>query len=262
MRLDGGGMFGVVPKAIWKRLIPPDDANRIELQTNCLLLQQGDQRVLVETGCGDKWTQKQRDIFAVESRTVVEALAEKGIQPGDIDDVVLTHLHFDHAGGLTRLDQDGHATATFPNAHIHVQMQEWEDAKAGRSTMTGTYLHSNLDPVADQIVTHEGDSTIMSGIRVMPVPGHTWGQQAVLVETVDGTLCFPGDLLPTRHHIGASYSMGYDMLPWENMRTKQGLLSFAADNSWLLVLDHEPGHPVFTVRHQGEWFELLESDAG
>ena len=265
-KLDGGAMFGVVPKPLWERRIPPDKQNRIPLALRCLVLETPDELVLVDTGIGNKESEKFHDLYGIENAgnptRLEDGIEEAGFIPQDISIVVCTHLHFDHAGGLTRLDQDGHATATFPNAHIHVQMQEWEDAKAGRSTMTGTYLHSNLDPVADQIVTHEGDSTIMSGIRVMPVPGHTWGQQAVLVETVDGTLCFPGDLLPTRHHIGASYSMGYDMLPWENMRTKQGLLSFAADNSWLLVLDHEPGHPVFTVRHQGEWFELLESDAG
>jgi len=262
MRLDGGGMFGVVPKAIWQRLAPPDDANRIELQTNCLLLRCGGRTVLVETGCGDKWTDKQRAIFAIERRTVVDALGECGVDPSEVDDVIVTHLHFDHAGALTTSVNESDPTPTFANASVHVQEQEWSDALAGRSTMTGTYLRSHLDPIADRVVLHEGDGRILPGIHVLPVPGHTWGQQAVLIDTEAGAVCFPGDLLPTCHHVGAPYSMGYDMLPWQNMRTKRSLLARAAAEAWTLVLDHEPGHPVFKVRSSGDWFELVPQPAG
>ncbi len=255
LRLDGGGMFGVVPRAVWSRLTEPDAQNRIALQTNCLLLRSADRVVLVETGCGDKWPDKVRDRFAIERRTVVDALAEHGVDPSDVADVIVTHLHFDHAGGLTRMAGD-RAVPVFESARVHVQGREWEDANANRSTMTGTYLRSHLDPIATSVSLLEGDGVIVPGIESIMMPGHTWGQQAVLVQTHEGLVCFPGDVMPTRHHIGAPYSMGYDMLPYQNMHSKRALLERAATESWTLVLDHEPGHPVFRVVEDGDWYRL------
>jgi glyoxylase-like metal-dependent hydrolase (beta-lactamase superfamily II) len=256
LRLDGGGMFGVVPRAIWSRMTPPDDANRIGLQTNCLLLESEGCRVLVETGCGDKWTEKSRRMFAIEERTVVDALREQGVAPSDISDVVVTHLHFDHAGGLTSQSEDGTPVPVFKSASVHVQGREWEDALANRSTMTGTYLRSHLDPIAKNVSLLDGAAEILPGIRSLPMPGHTWGQQAIVVETGDGAVCFPGDVMPTRHHVGAPYSMGYDMLPYENMLTKRSLLEQAAESCWTLVLDHDPDHAVYRVRAEQDWFTL------
>ena len=255
LRLDGASLFGVVPRVMWSRLSPPDESNRIGLQTNCLFLKSGDQAVLIETGCGDKWSEKMRSIFAIEERTVVDALAEHGISPGDIGDVVVTHLHFDHAGGLTRQDGD-EAVPVFGSASVHVQGREWEDAIANRSTMTGTYLRTHLDPIADRVILLDGECNILPGIRSWPMPGHTWGQQAILIDTDDGVVCFPGDVCPTRHHVGAPCSMGYDMLPYENMLSKRRLLDRAASESWTLVLDHEPGDATFRVHVEGNWFVL------
>ena len=153
-------MFGVVPRVMWSRLSPPDESNRIGLQTNCLFLKSGDQAVLIETGCGDKWSEKMRSIFAIEERTVVDALAEHGVSPSDIGDVVVTHLHFDHAGGLTRQDGDD-AVPVFGSASVHVQGREWEDAIANRSTMTGTYLRTHLDPIADRVILLDGECNIL-----------------------------------------------------------------------------------------------------
>ncbi len=256
LRLDGGGMFGVVPRAIWSRLTPPDEANRIALQTNCLLLESQGHRVLVEVGCGDKWSGKSRRIFDIEERTVCDAMQEQGVSPADVSDVIVTHLHFDHAGGLTRLSEDGDAVPVFGNATVHVQGREWEDAIANRSTMTGTYLRNHLDPVADCVALLDGEQQILPGVRTLPAPGHTWGQQAILIDTADGTVCFPGDVMPTRHHVGAPYSMGYDMLPYENMLTKRSLLEQAAALSWTLVLDHDPDHAVYQAHAEKDWFAL------
>ncbi len=255
LRLDGGGMFGVVPRAIWSRLTLPDDANRIGLQTNCLLLRSDDRTVLVETGCGDKWSTKTRTIFAIEDRTIIDALGEQGVSPGDITDVMVTHLHFDHAGGLTRVDGDD-VVPVFENAAVHVQGREWEDALANRSTMTGTYLRTHLDPIADRVSLLDGEQVILPGVRSWPMPGHTWGQQAVLIDTAEGVVCFPGDVCPTRHHIGAPYSMGYDMLPYQNMLSKRLLLERAAAESWTLVLDHDPDHAVFRAHADGDWYAV------
>ena len=256
MRLDGGSMFGVVPRTLWSKLVETDEKNRIPLQTNCLLLERESRRVLVETGCGDKWTNKERAIYGLEDRCVLDALAQEGVAPESIDRVVVTHLHFDHAGGLTRLI-DGVAMPSFPNADVVVQRCEWDDALANRSTMTGTYLKTHLDPIKDQVHLVDGQVDLEPGLRVLPDPGHTWGQQAVLIDTSDGTLCFPGDLMPTVHHLGAAWSCGYDMEPYQSKCTKTWLFERACDEGWLLVLDHEPGQAVHRlVRNDKGWFSL------
>lgn len=249
MRLDGGGMFGVVPRTLWAKLTPPDELNRITLQTNCLLLQRGPLKVLVEAGCGDKWSERDRSLYGLELRSVVDALREVGVGPEAITHVVVTHLHFDHAGGLTRLDPAGKAVPVFPQAPVFVQRTEWEDALANKSTMTRTYLRDHLDPIADRVRLLDGNVDVpdLAGLRVLPVPGHTWGMQAVLFEDVDGTVCFPGDVLPTVHHAGLSFNMGYDMMPHQNLLTKKALLEHAGRAHWRLVLDHEPGDAIVRV---------------
>lgn len=251
-RLDGGSMFGVVPKTLWSRVAPADEANRIALQTNCLLLERDGELVVVEVGYGGKWSDKERSIFALETRTIEDALAEVGVELADVAHVVVTHLHFDHAGGLTRIGDGGAPVPTFPNARIHVQRTEWEDALANKSTMTRTYLRSHLEPIADRVELVDGDAMLMPGISVMPMIGHTWGQQAVCVQTADGSLCFPADVMPTAAHVGFAYNMAYDMLPYENMQTKRLLLERARAEGWRIVLDHEPGDPVVRVTEDPE----------
>ena len=246
-RLDGGGMFGVVPKTMWSKLVEADADNRIGMQTNCLLLDNGKTKVLVETGYGDKWTDKERGFWDLQERTVVDALREIGCTPEQIDLVVVTHLHFDHAAALTRLDGDGNTVSTFPVATIVAQRQEWEDALANKSTMSKTYLRSHLDPVADQMQTPDGEHEILPGLSVMPMPGHTWGQHAVRFDDGAGIVCFPGDVMPTVNHVGPAFSMGYDVLPYVNKQQKAQLLDRASREDWRLVLDHEPGNPVVRV---------------
>lgn len=267
-RLDGGAMFGLVPKNLWARMTPADDQNRIGLQTNCLLLERDGTRVLVETGYGGKWSDKERGIFAMEPRTVVDALAEVGVAPGEIDHVVVTHLHFDHAAGLTALEDDG-ATArpVFANADVIVQRLEWDDACANKSTMTATYLQSHLAPIADRVRLVEGEVEVLPGIHVFPLPGHTWGQQGVRFADGDGVVCFPGDVLPTRNHAGPAFNMAYDQLPYQNLLTKRALFARARAEGWRLVLDHEPGEPVVRVvedpeRPGRDALELVEIAAG
>jgi glyoxylase-like metal-dependent hydrolase (beta-lactamase superfamily II) len=240
-------MFGLVPRVMWSRLVAPDDRNRIPVQTNCLLLRDGARTVLIETGYGDKWSEKEREIWELERRTVVDALAEVGVQREDITHVIVTHLHFDHAAGMTEGTPGGGLRPTFPRAQMIVQRREWEDALANRSTMTRTYLRSHLDPLVGQVRCVEGESEALPGIVVWPMPGHTWGQQAVRFDDGAGTVCFPGDVMPTANHVGSAFSMAYDMLPHENMLRKEALLARAEAEGWRLVLDHEPGHPVRRV---------------
>jgi glyoxylase-like metal-dependent hydrolase (beta-lactamase superfamily II) len=245
-RLDGGGMFGLIPKTIWSTWAPADELNRIELNCNCLVLDDGSQRVLVETGFGSKWSAKDRGIYSLENRTVIDALAEHDLRPKDITHVIVTHLHFDHAAGLTQ-GTDAAPTLSFPNATIIVQQREWEDALANRSTMTRTYLRSHLDPIRDRIRPVDGPTEVLPGIAVRPLAGHTWGQQGVFIRTPDNVTVFPADLIPTANHIHLAANMGYDILPYENMLNKRDLLAEAADQGWTLVLDHDPRTPIVRV---------------
>jgi glyoxylase-like metal-dependent hydrolase (beta-lactamase superfamily II) len=276
-RLDGGGMFGVVPKPLWSKMVEPDDRNRIPLQTNCLLLRSHEtgrpRTVLIETGFGDKWSDKDRDIFAIERRSIVDALREANTSPEEIDLVIVSHLHFDHAAGLTRFQQSDRSEfggagvpsaifPTFPNARIVVQRREWEDALANRSTMTRTYLRDHLDPIADRVIHTDGETEIddrldgvpagVSGIHVWPVPGHTWGQQAIRFHDGSGVVAFVGDVIPTANHVGLAFSIGYDMEPYTNMLTKKALLERAEREGWRLALDHEPGDAVVRVKKHSE----------
>ena len=251
-RLDGGSMFGIIPQAIWRKWSEPDSENRIDLQCNLVLLENGEQRVLVECGYGEKWSEKDRRIFAMERRTAVDALAEVGIAPDEITHVILTHLHFDHAGALTRWsdptagDEGGHVSG-FPNARILVQKQEWDDARSNRSTMTRTYLASHLQPIAEQITLLEGACEPLPGIQVGPMPGHTWGQQSVSWADTDRRFIFPGDVCPTRAHVHPSASMAYDVEPWTNMNSKISLLERCREEGRSMVLGHDPDQPLVDV---------------
>jgi glyoxylase-like metal-dependent hydrolase (beta-lactamase superfamily II) len=257
LRLDGGSMFGVVPKPIWSKLVTPDDQNRIPLQTNCLVLkrsaisdqQSADSHILIETGFGSKWSDKERGFYNLERRDIVDALRETNVSPADIAHVIVTHLHFDHAAGLTRMDEEGETVPTFGNAQIVVQRREWEDALANKSTMNRTYLRDHLDPIADRVRLVDGESEVLPGITVWPMPGHTWGQQAVRFNDAQGTVVFAGDVLPTVNHVGLPFSLAYDMEPYTSMQSKRRLYEQAIANDWRLVLDHEPGEDVvFRVR--------------
>lgn len=296
--LDGGGMFGLIPRVIWSAAIAPDNRNRIRLNHNCLLLQAAGQKpVVIEVGSGDKLDPKNRDIFGLTDRTIATALRDTGADPADVGNVIVTHLHFDHAAGLTRGVQPGEkpdwrddkhpagVKLTFPNAAVHVQKREWEDAIANNSVMTRTYFTDHLAPIKDQLVLHEAPPPFAPGARVrrderpttcaaartvelMPgifgllTPGHTWGQQAVLFrDEQDRTIVFTPDVLPTVHHVGAAYSLAYDVEPYTSMITRRWFLDEAATNDWLLVLDHEPGNPCQRVRSDGRgWFKLVPDE--
>ena len=242
-------MFGLIPKTMWSQWTTPDADNRIALSTRSLLVETArDGLVLVEAGCGDKWTDKERAMYALERRTAIDALREVGVDPADIAHVIVTHLHFDHAGGLTCAG-DGGPVPTFPRARIHVQRTEWHDALANKSTMTRTYLRTHLDPVASQVELHDGECSPLAGFTLLPTPGHTWGHQSVLVDGASGEggaspHLFTGDACPTIHHAHPAASLGYDMMAYEAMLSKRCVLGRAADAGWLVALDHDPLHAL------------------
>ncbi len=276
-------MFGVVPRVVWSKLTPPDEKNRIELAHNCLLLTRvGDPKtkILIETGSGNKFDHKNREIFGLADYSIVDALREVNVSPADVAHVIVSHLHFDHTGGVTQL-ADSRVTPTFPDAPVHVQKREWDDANANNSVMTRTYLQENLDPIRERVKFIESPPPfpighvpgkdekpytpvldrmreIVTGIFALGVPGHTWGQQAIVFTDDRGrTVVFTPDVMPTTRHVGAAYNMAYDVEPFVSSNTRRWFLQSAVENDWTLVLDHEPGNPVVKVEPDGKgWYRL------
>jgi glyoxylase-like metal-dependent hydrolase (beta-lactamase superfamily II) len=296
LKLDGGSMFGVVPKTLWSRLAPADDRNRIQLAHNCILLWRTDSagkkhQILIEVGSGDKFDAKSTQLFGLEGGDIVAALGRNGCDAREIEHVIVSHLHFDHAGGLTRRVREGETPdsndpspvkLTFPNATVHVQKREWDDATANNAVMTRTYLKDHLLPVREQMRFVESPdvyprghlpardeapasrlldrcSEILPGIFGFKVPGHTWGQQAILfVDDRDRTVVFTPDVMPTVNHVGQPYNMAYDIEPYISSNSRRWFLDEAAKNDWLLILDHEAGEPQQKVRPDDKgWFKLI-----
>lgn len=260
-KLDGGAMFGIVPKPLWQRRTPADEHNRIQLACNCLLVEwprETDRRVIIETGHGPKYDAKEQGFFAIDpSHWLLNSLQAASVDPQTITDVILTHLHFDHAGGLTR-QRDGQLVLTFPNAKVHVQRREHDDAQANFSTMKSTYRQENLKPVdqAQAWQLHDGEDQCVPGIHPLLTPGHTRGHHSIVVRGSDRTAVFPGDLLPTAAHLGAPYNMAYDLLPLENRESKNRLLKHAAQEDWLIFIDHEVETPVMQAVAETGWYAL------
>jgi len=255
-RLDAGCMFGLIPRDVWMRWLTPDDHNRMVLQQNALVLERDGKLVVVEVGIGEKLSPKEQAMYAMAPGSIHAALHTMGCDTKDVSTVIVTHLHFDHAGGITRLDpaRPDHPMLTFPNARIYAQRQEWEDAIANKSTMNKTYLRTHLtEEVAERMVLVQGESEILPGIRAIPMPGHTWGQQGIAIDAVGGrTVVFIPDVMPTRWHCRPTTNLSYDVEPYTSMLTRTAMLDRGADEKWTLVLDHEPGHPVFTVKRDPE----------
>lgn len=240
--LDGGAMFGIVPRPLWERRIAPDDRNRIPLHMRCLLLEGDGRVVLVDNGMGDKYDARFADLYAVdhETSTLRGALAGVGIAPEDVTDVILTHLHFDHCGGSTYRDGDA-LRLTFPNARHHVQRKHWDWAMVPNAREKASFLDENLKPLeqAGVLTFHDGDGEILPGVRVRVVDGHTEAQQVVVVEG-EQPLAFVADLLPTVHHLAPAWNMGYDVRPLVTMAEKAAFLDEAVAGGWLLLFEHDP----------------------
>jgi len=240
-RLDGGAMFGAIPKVLWSRTHPADDRNRIRMATRCLLLEGEGRRILVDTGLGTKMAAKQVDIFAVEPEpTLVSALAGAGLAPEDVTDVVLTHLHFDHAGGATRL-AGGVPVPVFANARHYLQGRNYENALAPNVREAASYLHENFVPLMDAglLTLWEGPQSPWPGIEIFTAEGHTRGQQLVRVAGPEGTVYFVADLIPTSGHVRIPYVMGFDVAPLESMEEKRALLSRASSEKAWVLLEHD-----------------------
>lgn len=248
--LDGGAMFGVVPKPLWQKRIAADDRNRIPLAMRCLLVETSDALVLIDNGAGNKENEKFIDIYGIDNAASVpglptrieEALAALGFEADDVDVMLDTHLHFDHAGGNTRHVEDGHIELSFPRARYVVQRGELEWSRTRNERIQASYLPHNIEPVvqAGAMDVVEGDVQIVPGVSVMRTPGHTPHHQSVLITSGGETACFLGDVIPTSAHLPLPWIMGYDVEPLVTLESKRTLLSRARAEGWLLIFEHDP----------------------
>lgn len=247
-RLDGGAMFGVVPRNLWSRFCPPDDQNRIRLNMNCLYIEAGSERILIDTGIGEKWSDKQTAIYGIERRrSLSESLQTiAGCGPEEITIVVNTHLHFDHAGGNTVLNEKDQVVPTFPNARYLVSRDEFTHAEAPTERDRASYLPENWRPLLDagQVELKEPNYEVVPGLRMETHPGHNRSMQCPRLKSGSQTLFGFADLVPTRAHVQFAWIMSYDLYPVQTLAAKKLLLPQAARENWLCLFYHEPDEPL------------------
>lgn len=245
--LDGGGMFGVVPRVLWERKIQPDTKNRIRLAMNALLIDAGGELILVNTGMGAKCDTAFYEAYAVERKEGLAGQMKKlGVAPQDIGLVINTHLHFDHCGGNTLRDEQGRIRPAFPRARYIVQKGEYESALPDTGRNRASYFLENFQPLVEsgQMELWEGDGQVVAGLEVKVVPGHTRHMQAVKVTSQGKVLFHPSDLIPTSHHLPPAWVMAYDLFPTESMENKRKILERAAAEGWILFFEHDPSRPL------------------
>jgi glyoxylase-like metal-dependent hydrolase (beta-lactamase superfamily II) len=241
-RLDGGAMFGVVPKPLWEKRAPADDRNRIRLGLRPLLVQ-GEQTLLIDAGIGSKMDAKSVDIYGIDrSRNIDHSLAEAGVSREAIDIVLATHLHFDHVGGFTARDASGAIVPAFPRARYVVRTGEWDDAAHPHERNRASYLKPDFVPLADAGVLDllAGNATVMSGVRVVRTGGHCRHHQIVVIESRDETAVFAADLMPTTAHVDEAWIMGYDLYPMETLAFKRRFVREAIEREFLIFFEHDP----------------------
>jgi glyoxylase-like metal-dependent hydrolase (beta-lactamase superfamily II) len=254
--LDGGQMFGVVPKVLWQKRMPADERNRVRLGLTCLLVQTGRQNVLIETGIGGKFDVKHIDIYAIDHSThLLEDLARHGLGPQDIDVIINTHLHFDHCGWNTRRE-GSRIVPTFPHARYVMQRGEWEHALHPSDRDRASYVEEFFAPAESQTQFVEGSCEIVPGIRVELAPGHTRDMQCVWVESNGARACFISDLVPTHVHIPYPWIMAFDLYPMDTLASRKYLLPQLADEGVLVVFPHDPKFAWGRLRDQNGRLEF------
>jgi glyoxylase-like metal-dependent hydrolase (beta-lactamase superfamily II) len=236
-------MFGVVPKVLWSRVYPCDEKNNILQATNCVLLRGDGRTVLIDTGYGAKLSEKQRKIFeSEEGDRLLQNLRAAGVGAEDVDAVVFSHLHFDHAGGATRLNDAGELVPTFPNAEYIAQRREWATATAGYPELRGVYPQENLLPLREsgQLRLVDGNVELLPGVHAWVTGGHTQAHSAIVIESDGETAIYLGDLCPSTRHLPVFWGMGYDVDMLQLRRMKAEVLGKIADEGWLALFDHDP----------------------
>jgi len=268
-KLDGGAMFGVVPKPLWERRIPADARNRIQLGMRCLLVEHDDGLILIDTGAGNKENEKFHDIYGLENagangRTALEdGIAAAGFRLEDIAIVINSHLHFDHGGGNTYRNDGGEVLPSLPKARYVVQRGEYEYATHTNERTAASYFPPNFEPVrkAGQLELVDGEREIVAGVRVIPTPGHVPFHQGVLIESAGERAFYLGDMAPTAAHLPLPWIMGYDVEPLVTLETKRVILARALAEEWLVVFEHDATTAWGRVTNDGKAYGLAPLDA-
>jgi glyoxylase-like metal-dependent hydrolase (beta-lactamase superfamily II) len=267
LRLDGGAMFGIVPKPLWEKRAAPDARNRIPMAMRCLAIEHPEGLVLVDTGAGNKDDAKFQDIYGIENRGVrgatrlEDALAEAGFVPDEVRWVVNTHLHFDHAGGNMRRAEDGSVQLAFPNATYVVQRGELDFALHPNERTRGSYLPGNYEPLVEARRWHlvEGEAEILPGILTRPTPGHVPYHQSIVVRDRGETAVFLGDVVPTAAHLPLPWIMGYDLEPLRTLESRRALYQEALAGDWLFIFEHDPQVATARLQQGGKGVELRDT---
>ncbi len=253
LSLDGGAMFGVVPRPLWEKRLPPDDSNRIPLSSRPLIVRNGRTTVIIDAGCGDKMDAKNAQIYKLDRRYHLDhALAEAGLAADDIDIVVASHLHFDHVGGFTALGSHGALVPRFPKARYIAHRAEWEDATHPHERNRASYLQENFVPLKDAgVLTLVDDETeIIPGMRYRRSGGHTPNHQVVMIESAGRTAVFTADMYPTSMHVPDPWLMGYDLHPMDTLAFKRGFAREAIAREYLIFFEHDPSMAAGYLREK------------
>ncbi|MEW6457385.1 MAG: MBL fold metallo-hydrolase [Acidobacteriota bacterium] len=247
--LDGGAMFGVVPKVLWEKKNKADEFNRIQLSMNSMAVSKKDILILIETGIGEKYDSKFEEIYGLNPQiNLIKSLKVIDIEPEDINFVINTHLHFDHCGGNTK-KFNNKIVPTFRNAKYLIQKAEWENALNPDDRSKASYLNENILPLEEHknLELVDGDVEIVEGVYLKAIPGHTRGHQCVLIDTGSERIFFTGDLIPTSSHVPISYVMAYDLFPLETINNKKIILQQAYEENWILAFYHDPEYSMVRV---------------
>jgi glyoxylase-like metal-dependent hydrolase (beta-lactamase superfamily II) len=245
--LDGGAFFGIVPKVLWSKRVPSDEKNRVPTGLNSVLIRTEGKNILIETGVGNKLSEKMVQIYGQPAK-LLDQLSATGVSPDDIDIVINSHLHFDHCGWNT-IRSGASIKPTFPKAKYYSQEGEWKHAHQGQRD-TVSYLHENYDPLVEsrQMQLLHGKQEIVPGVSVEVFPGHTRDMQAVIVNSGGKTACYISDLIPTSAHVEVNWVMGFDLYPLETIESRKRYYSRALPENWLTMFTHDPEVPWSYLR--------------
>jgi glyoxylase-like metal-dependent hydrolase (beta-lactamase superfamily II) len=257
--LDGGAMFGIIPKPLWQRTNPPDEANRIKLATRNLLLIDGKRKILIDTGNGNKWDEKAKSIYGFDFTDSLEgSLNNLKLKPEDITDVILTHLHFDHTGGSTKIENDKLVPA-FPNAKYYVQKKNYEWAMNPSERDRGSYLKDSFEPLMKEgVLNLIEEKKFDDEIEFVIINGHTFAQQLIKLSDSSNTILYCADLFPTTSHIPLPFVMGYDLQPLVTVEEKKRILARAIEEDWKIFFEHDPETALASVERNEKGFRAID----
>lgn len=264
-RLDGGAMFGVVPKTLWSRQIDVDENNRILMAMRCLLIesQETGRCYLVDNGIGTKFDDKMASIYQIDTghSDLLSSLAHHGFEPGDITDLIFTHLHFDHCGGTTYYDESGSLAHRFPDARYHVTKAHWHTATHPNAREKASFLSDNIQPIGASERLHLVDEhhRFEEGLTTLPVSGHTKGQQLPKIDDGERSIVFAADLLPTHVHVPLPWVMGYDMYPARTLQEKEYYLESAVENNWYFYLEHDAEQELVSIAKEDGKYRVAQT---